>query len=108
MPREPNRSKNADCGLRTATRSASASTVVRVKRSRPAMSSFSPQEVSREACGSDADAERPAGVHGVAQPGAEGFGGQQGRPFFRVSGGRRPRRRGGRTGMRRARAASPL
>ena len=35
MPREPKRSKNADCGLSTATLSASASTTVRVKRSRP-------------------------------------------------------------------------
>ncbi len=52
MPRDPKRSKNALCGFRTATRSASASTTVRLNRSRPATSSFRPQSVSREACGS--------------------------------------------------------
>ena len=73
MPREPKRSKNADCGLRTATRSASASTTVRVKRSRPATSSSRPQAAEQRGVRVDADAQRAAGVHGAAQPRAEGF-----------------------------------
>ena len=88
--------RRRDCGLRTATRSASASTTVRVKRSRPATSSFRPQAASREACGSMPTQSGPAGVHGAAQPGAEGFESVTWRP---PSGSRRrPRRRGWRTG----------
>ena len=42
MPRAPNRSKNAACGLTTATSGASASTAPRVNLSSPATSSPSP------------------------------------------------------------------
>src|SRR5690606_37416520 len=51
-PREPNRSKKADCGLSTPTRSASASTVMRAKRSRPRGSSSRPQALSSSGWGS--------------------------------------------------------
>src|SRR6266511_4264898 len=52
MPAEPNRSKNADCGLKIATESASASTTPIVNDSSPAGSSDRPQVDSRWACGS--------------------------------------------------------
>ena len=52
IPREPNRSKNADCGFTAATRGASASTAVRANFSSPLTESVRPQASSRPACGS--------------------------------------------------------
>ncbi len=52
MPRLPQRSKKADCGLTTATTSATFSTTVRLNRSSPAGESSSPQAVSSAGLGS--------------------------------------------------------
>ncbi len=52
IPREPNRSKKADCGLITAIRSANASTAICANRSSPSGLSGNPQRIKSSGCGS--------------------------------------------------------
>ncbi len=52
MPREPNRSKNADCGLTAATWGASTSVAESANFSSPLTESVSPHASSSAACGS--------------------------------------------------------
>ena len=59
MPREPCRSKNADCGLITAATPANASTAVIENFSRPNTLSVSPQSSSSPGCGSMPTQSRP-------------------------------------------------
>ena len=73
MPAEPCRSKKADCGLNTATSVPSASTTVIANRSSPAGCRRAPTPRQQARVRVDADAQRAAGVHRVAQPGTEGF-----------------------------------
>ena len=73
MPREPNRSKNADCGLTAATWGASASAAPSANFSSPLTESVRPQASSRRGVRVDAGAQRPAAVHRGPQPGAEGL-----------------------------------
>ena len=52
IPREPKASKKADCGLKTAIRSPSSSTIPRAQASRPFTSVASPQAARTEGIGS--------------------------------------------------------
>ena len=72
MPRLPNRSKNADCGLTTATYGATASTAVSANRSSPATSSVRPHSCSSAACGSIPTQNGPRSARAACEAGAEG------------------------------------
>ena len=74
MPREPWRSKNADCGLTTATCGPTPRRRCRAKRSRPATSSVRPQASSSAACGSMPAQSGPRSSMAACEPGAEGLG----------------------------------